>query len=202
MNDLASDLTNVRSPNARGAILGAAIERLAESTPSGMTINQICRRAGVRPPAIYYHFGSKEGLVSAAVETVGNAWLEALQAQLPPDGTFEDALRTAIVGWQKMIESPGRPLKLLISVQLESAESSAEIRAALQHVYDRAREIIRLGIATRTGKNEGLDGIADTALGLVQAAAIHFHLDGDRNALRARLDELGRTLLLLIDQPF
>jgi hypothetical protein len=101
-----------------------------------------------------------------------------------------------------MIESPGRPLKLLISVQLESAESSAEIRAALQHVYDRAREIIRLGIATRTGKNEGLDGIADTALGLVQAAAIHFHLDGDRDALRARLDELGRTLLLLIDQPF
>jgi AcrR family transcriptional regulator len=190
----------VSAPNASGAILDAAIERLAESTPSGMTINEICKRVGVRPPAIYYHFGSKEGLVSAAVETAGNAWLEALRAQLPAGGTFEETLVAALDGWQALIESPSRPIKLLLSVQLESAESSPEIRAALQRVHDHAREIIRLGIAASTGQTKNLDRIAETVLGLVQAAAIHFHLDGDRTALRARLDELGRTLSLLVDQ--
>lgn len=165
-----------------------------------MTINEVCKRAGVRPPAIYYHFGSKEGLVSAAVEAVGGAWLEALREQLPPEGTFEETLAAALDGWQTLIESRIRPIKLLISVQLESAENSTEIREALQRVYERARTIIRLGIATSTGAPESLDGITETVLGLVQAAAIHFHLDGDPRALRARLDELGRTLSILVGQ--
>jgi len=165
-----------------------------------MTINEVCKRAGVRPPAIYYHFGSKEGLVSAAVEAVGGAWLEALREQLPPEGSFEETLAAALDGWQALIESRIRPIKLLISVQLESAESSTEIREALQRVYDRARTIIRLGIATSSGAPESLDGITETVLGLVQAAAIHFHLDGDPRALRARLDELGRTLAILVGQ--
>lgn len=188
------------APNTHGAILEVAIDLLAESTPSGMTINEVCKRAGVRPPAIYYHFGSKEGLVSAAVEAVGGTWLEALREQLPPEGTFEETLAAALDGWQALIESRIRPIKLLISVQLESAESSTEIREALQRVYDRARTIIRLGIATSTGAPESLDGITETVLGLVQAAAIHFHLDGDPRALRARLDELGRTLSILVGQ--
>ena len=188
-------------PNAHGAILEAAIDLLAESSPSGMTINEVCNRAGVRPPAIYYHFGSKEGLVSAAVEAVGGAWLRALQAQLPDGGAFEETLAVALDGWRGLIESRSRPIKLLLSVQLESAENSAEIRDALQRVYDAARAIIRLGIAASTRAPDRLDGITETVLGLVQAAAIHFHLDGDRSALRARLDELGRTLSLLVSQP-
>lgn len=197
-----TDSSSSSAQNAYGAILDTAIELLAESTPSGMTINEVCKRARVRPPAIYYHFGSKEGLVGAAVETVGAAWLEALQAQLPAKGSFDETLSAALDGWQALIESKARPIKLLISVQLESAEMSAEIRAALQGVYDRARTIIRLAIATSSGATLHLDGIAETVLGLVQAAAIHFHLDGDRNALRTRLDELGRTLSLLVGQTY
>jgi len=186
------------SPNAYGPILEAAVALLAQAGPAGMTINEICRRAGVKPPAIYYHFGSKEGLVGVAVQTVAEAWLDQLVANLPAECTFEQRLEAALNGWQAMIESPTEPVTLLLSVQLQSADASPEIRAALQHIHRRAHEVIRTGIETSYGSIDGLADIADTVLGLVQVAALRFHLDSDRRALRARLVELGRTLVLLL----
>ena len=184
--------------NAYGPILEAAVALLAQAGPAGMTINEICRRAGVKPPAIYYHFGSKEGLVGVAVQTVAEAWLDQLVANLPAECTFEQRLEAVLQGWQAMIESPTEPVTLLLSVQLQSADASPEIRAALQHIHARAHEVIRTGIETSYGPIDSLTDIADTVLGIVQVAAIRFHLDSDRDALRARLTNLGRTLTVLL----
>lgn len=188
-------------PNAYGPILEAAVDLLAQSGPSGMTINEICKRAGVKPPAIYYHFGSKDGLIGAAIQAVAEAWLDQLVDNLPADGTLEQRVEAALQGWQAMIESPTEPVTLLLSVQLQSADASLEIRAALQQIHTRAHDVIRSGLETSYGPIDGLTDIADTVLGLVQAAALRFHLDADRDALRARLVKLGRMLTLMFAKP-
>ena len=175
-------------------ILRAGIELAAGSGPRGMTINQVCERAGVKPPAIYYHFGSKEGLLGAVVEAVAEAWLTQLEATQPAQGDLAARLRIAVDGWQEMIEDPARPMKLLLSVQLDGADYSAEIEASLQRVYDRARSLIAGGIRAAAGEVAAIDVLADQVLGLVQSAALAFHLESDRKRLRARLRSVGRLI--------
>ena len=152
-----------------------------------MTISQVCQRAGVKPPAIYYHFGSKEGLLGAVVEAVAEAWLDQLEAAQPAQGDLAARLRMAVDGWQAMIEDPARPMKLLLSVQLDGADTSPEIRTSLQRVYERAREVVAEGIRAAAGELPELNALADQVLGLVQGAALAFHLESDRKRLRARL---------------
>jgi AcrR family transcriptional regulator len=180
--------------SGRARILQAGIDLAAESGPSGMTIQQVCRRAGVKPPAIYYHFGSKEGLLGAVVEAVTEAWLDQLEASQPVRGDLAARLRAAVDGWQAMIEDPARPMKLLLSVQLDGADGSPELRAALRRVYQRARELIAGGIRSVDGDFAELAVLSDQVLGLVQAAALAFHLESDRGRLRVRLGAIARLI--------
>ena len=183
-----------RTEPGRARILQAGLDLAAESGPSGMTISQICERAGVKPPAIYYHFGSKEGLLGAVVETVAEAWLDQLEASQPVGGDIAKRLRAAVDGWQAMIEDPARPTKLLLSVQLDGADQSAEIQASLRRVYERGRQLIAESIRAAAGEVAELDALADQVLGLVQAAALAFHLESDRKRLRARLAAIARLI--------
>ena len=196
MPSLQGNAARVESGRAR--ILQAGIDLAASSGPSGMTINQVCLLAGVKPPAIYYHFGSKEGLLGAVVEAVAEAWLDQLEASQPIRGELAARLRVAVDGWQAMIEDPARPVKLLLSVQLGGADDSPEIRASLQRVYERAREVVAGGIRAVAGELAELDALADQVLGLVQAAALAFHLESDRNRLRARLRGIARLIEIRI----
>jgi AcrR family transcriptional regulator len=141
-----------RPEPGRARILQAGLDLAAESGPSGMTISRLCQRAGVKPPAIYYHFGSKEGLLGAVVETVAEAWLDQLEASQPAGSDIAARLRAAVDGWQAMIEDPARPIKLLLSVQLDGAEHSAEIEASLRRVYERARQLIAGSIRAAAGE--------------------------------------------------
>jgi AcrR family transcriptional regulator len=52
---------------ARTAILDAAERRLVESGPAGIRLQTIAADVGVSHPTVLHHFGSREGLVRAAV---------------------------------------------------------------------------------------------------------------------------------------
>ena len=190
----SANIARVRPQPGRARILQAGLELAAESGPSGMTISQICERAGVKPPAIYYHFGSKEGLLGAVVETVAEGWLDQLEASQPAGGEIAVRLGAAVDGWQAMIEDPTRPIKLLLSVQLDGADRSTEIEASLRRIYQRAREVIAGGIRAAAGEVADVDLLAEQVLGLVQAAALAFHLESDRKLLRVRLRSIGRLI--------
>lgn len=182
-------------PNAYGPLLEAAIQGLAEGR---LSVAQVCQGAGVQAPALYYHFGSKEGLVAAAVEAVGRAWLERIEASIPAEGDLGARLSAATRAWQAFIEAPDRPVTLLMRVGLEFADESEPIRAGLARVYDEARRVVCEQIESAVGPIDGIRDIAETVMGLVQAAALAFHLDPDRRALRHRLEAIGRTLGLLL----
>lgn len=62
-----------RGPQAaertRIAALRAAVEEFAERGLAGARVDKIARRAGVNKQALYYHYGSKEALFQAALES-------------------------------------------------------------------------------------------------------------------------------------
>ncbi len=91
-------------------ILRATIDALAQMDPASLTIQRICQQASVTAPTLYYHFGSKDGLIAAAVERLVSDWLDLLDRQVSREGDLEQMLAQAVTGWEAMILTPARPL--------------------------------------------------------------------------------------------
>jgi AcrR family transcriptional regulator len=76
-------------PTSREALLAAAIELFAQQGPASVSVRDIARRAGANQALIYRHFGSKEGLLAAAIES-GSSGMFA--AAMSADGFDYDGM--------------------------------------------------------------------------------------------------------------
>ena len=111
-------------------ILQAVIDGLQALDPAALTIQQVCSRAKVKPPTIYYYFGNKDGLIAAAVDSLVNRWMAALDALVDRSGTLDLAAAQAAGAWELMITSPERPFAVFVWVSMWSEQSRvALIRA-------------------------------------------------------------------------
>src|SRR2546423_12975007 len=59
---------DLESEATRRAILDAAGDLLASRGEEGLSIREVCLRAGVTAPTIYHHFGDKAALVDRIVD--------------------------------------------------------------------------------------------------------------------------------------
>src|SRR5258708_39673455 len=58
---------DLESEATRRAILDAAEHLLANVGEDGLSIREVCARAGVTAPTVYHHFGDKRALVDCVV---------------------------------------------------------------------------------------------------------------------------------------
>jgi AcrR family transcriptional regulator len=79
----------VESEATRRAILDAAGALLASRGEDGVSIREICLRAGVTPPTIYHHFGDKAALVDRIVDECFTAFDVAFDDRTPPSDPVE-----------------------------------------------------------------------------------------------------------------
>jgi AcrR family transcriptional regulator len=80
------------SEATRRAILDAAEELLATVGERGLSIREVCARAGVTAPTIYHHFGDKAALVARVVDECFAAFDRAFAGRAAPSDPVE-ALR-------------------------------------------------------------------------------------------------------------
>jgi AcrR family transcriptional regulator len=69
--------------NMRAAILEAAQKRLARLGADGLRLQDIARDVGVSHPTILHHFGSRDGLIVAMVEHIGEAFVSEIIRRIP-----------------------------------------------------------------------------------------------------------------------
>jgi len=73
-----------RDPEAtHETILAAAQGMMAEHGPSGLTVSDVARRAGVNRGTAYQHFPTRERLVAAVLERLGRGTKQVLDASAP-----------------------------------------------------------------------------------------------------------------------
>src|SRR2546421_897192 len=83
----------------RERILDAAAKVLAERGYAGTRLGEIADVAGIQPPAIYYHFDSREALVEEVVRLgtrKTREHVEGVLANLPPKLTALERLDAAV----------------------------------------------------------------------------------------------------------
>lgn len=82
--------------DARRALLEAAQAILAERPAGKLTVREVAGRAGCDVALVNYYFGSKEGLLGAAVEDALAELRGVLEAYAGGEGTFEEQIRRMV----------------------------------------------------------------------------------------------------------
>ena len=77
-------------------VVEVAVESYWVDGVEGVSINEICRRAGVSKPGLYREFGGEDGLMDAALERYAETVLAPNFERASEDVSFVDVLNAAI----------------------------------------------------------------------------------------------------------
>lgn len=109
------------NPERRQEILEGAVRFLADYGLAGLSMRRLADSLGVSTTVITYQFGSKEGLVDAALARAREASTEMLATirQEDPEATVADAVRRIWAWWSERPERFAYP-RLNMEAMMES----------------------------------------------------------------------------------
>jgi TetR/AcrR family transcriptional regulator len=82
--------------DARRALIEAAQAILSVRPAGKLTVREVAARAGCDVALVNYYFGSKEGLLAAALEDALAELRQVLETYTRPEGTFEEQVRRMV----------------------------------------------------------------------------------------------------------
>lgn len=192
--------TTERGRASRERILDAAVAVVAAEGLRATTLESVCRRARVPKTSVYWHFGSKDGLLAALVERVAGEWTDAIAREAYAAGTDPAARleRAFAVMRSYLVEKP-QLLRLLLTLTFEPVRVSASTRAALRRASARAESAITDGIVDSLGAPlPGLDLVANLILAMLQAASVRMLIDPRGFDADRHFDDLRKLVVLAI----
>jgi AcrR family transcriptional regulator len=83
--------------SARAAILDAASQIARELGPLGLSVDKIVGRAGVSKGSFFFHFDTKEAMISALLEEVADAFGHQIEEMVADGTAFHRALIAATI---------------------------------------------------------------------------------------------------------
>jgi AcrR family transcriptional regulator len=128
-------MTEESASESRQRILEAATLLMAEHGYAATSISMITRLSGLPASSTYWHFGSKEQLLGAVIESAATHWLRGLKRWKDLEGTprerLSEMMRIGASDW-----SGGRPafLRLIFMIALETRDANGEVLETLRRV--------------------------------------------------------------------
>lgn len=179
------------APTAHGAasrerLLDVAVELFARQGYGGTSVSAICRRAGVAPTALYWHFESKEGLLAAALDRATALWTERIERYARAASDRESRLDRLVAGLRALLEEHLDELALMLSTTLHCDQLGPAVRASTHRIHERVVGSLVQGLEESLGRRvPDADLVAFTVLAHVDALAILVRRD---RPSRAALD--------------
>jgi len=189
-----------RSSDVRAALVSAAIEALREVGFAGASARDIAARAGCSQALIFYHFGSVNDLLLAALDEVSARRMTAYRGLLERAGTAASLIDSAREIFLADLDAGHvRVLVEMITGAHAVPGLGAEVSRRLAPWREFAEKAVRQALwrsplARLLPPGEGAHALVAGFLGLELLAA----LDGDRAAALAIFDR-ARTLARLLD---
>lgn len=134
---------------SRATILDAALQLMADSGYEGASVAKIAKSSGLPASSIYWHFGSKAGVLAAVMERGADAFFETAAenpADLPDDGSPLEVLRSQFQQARRAAEAHPEFLRLLFLLLLADPADEAVV-AIVRRVNDRGREVLHTQVA-------------------------------------------------------
>lgn len=119
----------------RATILRAAREELSEYGYGGSTVRGIADRAEVNTSLVHYYFGSRDGVLTAALREAGRLLVSAADGCAPDDGCAdaEELLRRGLRLWES--EEWRSAVLALIRSSVTQADAGQHLADVLRRVF-------------------------------------------------------------------
>jgi AcrR family transcriptional regulator len=180
-------------------ILATAAALFGERGYDAVSVEDVADRLDVTKGSLYYYFPSKDELVTAAIETLGNEWTARLEG-LPAAHEGSPALRLRALLREHIgiaVREYPAALRLFLAPQQWPAAQQArikELRRRHDSVFRRVvEEGVRAGDFTVTGVDSALQCMHAA---MSQTPAYCAHLSG--RAREKAIDEFADTLMMLV----
>ena len=184
--------------DARAQILAAAMSLIAEQGFAATSMNDIVRASGLSKGGVYWHFASKDDIVTAIFDQFFEAQVAALRAIIDePDHSATDRL-------MRIMRIGGADLEALAAQFPSSMEFYAlaarddHLRSHLTHYFELYQTLMQQLVAqgTANGEWKAVDpkSTADTIIAIIEGALLLYGaLPG-----KIHLDTLLQTSIALL----
>ena len=164
-------------------IVEAALNLIAAHGVRQLSMAALARRVGLVPSALYRHFGSKQEILQAAVQMIGQKARENLKAVRDLTPNSLDRLQLLLTGIIKMIRELQAMPRIIFSegMSTDHPEEKRQAYEMLKGVLKRIEDIIREG-QERGEIRTDLDAksLAVMFWGMIPASVILWHLSDGR----------------------
>lgn len=159
---------STRDTGPRRAIVTAAAAVLREHGPDALTTRRVAEDAGVHAPAIYRHFGDREGLLEAVAEHVMAEQVAAKVAEDAAGPHGRDPVQDLRDGWHAQVRfALENPALFRLFSDPERAGRSAAARTGRQVLAARVHRIALAG-RLRVPESRAAAVLQASAIGTVQ----------------------------------
>ena len=164
-------------------IAEAALEVVAERGPAGLSVAAIAERVGIVPSAIYRHFGGKEAVLDAVLDSLTHRLDENLSAAGSGAESPLEQLQQILKRHAAMAQANAALPRVLFAQVIYGSSDTRRSRIGriVSGYLDRIAEVIREG--QRRGQirdDVPSDAAAVVLLGMVQLPIVLWHMtDGD-----------------------
>lgn len=147
MAEAATSRKREQSELSRERLIEAATRLFAERGYRDASVQAIGEAAGISRGSIFWHFGSKEGLLSAVAEEAFRRWEnETLVAEVG-EARGVEAMRRALDSHRRFLTGDREMLRLFYVLMFEALGPRAELAERFARLHDRLRERGRAWLA-------------------------------------------------------
>ena len=166
-----SSAKTARGAQTRQAILEASIELVCEYGYAGTSVSMVCKKVGIAKTALYWHFGSKAGLMAAVLDEVTSSWIAELEDRSNRGGTPQEQLDGLVEGLRELVEERSHLFRIILIPVLESGTVAPELRDITRDLTQQALEAIATGFNRSAGfELPDSDLLAHTIISLTHGA--------------------------------
>lgn len=149
----------------RRALVEAALQLVQEEGPSGITLREAARRAGVTHAAPYRHFADKEALLAAVAEEGFKQLRDQIAESMAAGGDAIDAVGRAYVKFA--MNNPSQ-FKVMFGAQVGDKRNYSSLLEADQAVFD-----LLVSAIDSAQKSSDLPDGNTAAMGMVAWSMVH-----------------------------
>ena len=135
-------------PSARARLIEAGVEIFGRRGYAATSVREIVERAGVTKPVLYYHFGSKEGLMKAIFAEAARAVTIVVEQAARHEGPAREQVLHLCRSLQELVRSRSSELRVVHAVYYFAPEllPSLDFRVFERTVLGELQRLIQAGI--------------------------------------------------------
>jgi len=184
---------------SREALLDAAIELIADGGYTATGVDAIARRSGVVKSALYWHFGSKDGLLIAALERTAREWVGEFETSIIVNAEPGQRLENMLQHVRNLFYERPERVRLILSALIERGPENEEVREGVERIMAVMRDAIARGMGVLPIPAERAYGLATLALQILTGAFLDYFANLDREVFEQRLKVIRKSIALFVE---